>query len=64
MYDSEKGYENSTFDLGPCIKSSGEEAGRRDGSFQMRNMPRHDGARDGGKAWILNTELMLSCFAS
>lgn len=47
---SEKGYERLTFDLAPCIKGTGEEAGRRDGSFQMRNMPRHDGARDGRKA--------------
>lgn len=50
MYDSEKGYERLTFVLAPCIKGTGDEAGRRDGSFQMRNMPRHDGARDGGKA--------------
>lgn len=50
MQDSEKGYEKLTFDLAPCIKDTGEEAGRRDGSFQMTNMLRHDGARDGGKA--------------
>lgn len=49
MQDSEKGYEKLTFDLAPCIKGTGEEAGeeagRRDESFQMRSMPRHGGSK-------------------